>query len=61
MEKTSREYAKRIVLEFTKWKDDNYSFKFGVYYWKSERECLAIKMDGKTIEQLFNEWNNLKK
>ena len=52
----------QTALEFTKWKDENYiTYKIaglsdGKYYDKSS-DYWASK--GKTIEQLFNEWNYL--
>ncbi len=57
----------QTALAFTKWKDENYELAgFGVYALieaslkhglsQSEYEVMF-----KTLEQLFDEWNNLKK
>jgi len=45
------------TLAFTKWKDDNYGYQEDYLYWKSPFKLDAL---GKTREQLFDEWNNLK-
>lgn len=48
--------ATEITLEFTKWKDKEMKYTLerdGLYY-----EQLRIT-GGKTLDQLFNEWNNL--
>ncbi len=51
------EYAKYVNLSFTKWKDDNYPERYNDLFFKH----LQFKGKGKTREQLFDEWNNLKK
>ncbi len=46
--------AEQTALEFSKWKDDNYNLCHDKLYY----EHFSTR-NGKTIEQLFNEWNNL--
>ena len=46
-------------LAFTKWKDDNYHYRHGDFFWKSGVH-FADGYAGKPLEQLFDEWNNLK-
>ena len=55
----------QTALEFTKWKDENYSKVLKKYVKKENTIHYGLSMMdiesnfGKTSEQLFNEWNNL--
>lgn len=64
-----KEYAVKMMehtaLQFSKWKDENYRKVLKKYVCKDNVTHYDLSMMdvesnfGKTVEELFNEWNNL--